>query len=47
MAEAIKFGLSAPVSISRAGGVALVLAGGVMVLAFLSWYLVTNKMVRF
>jgi len=47
MAEAIKFGLSAPVSISRAGGVALVLAGGAMVLAFLTWYLVTNKIVRF
>jgi len=47
MAEAIKFGLAAPVSISRAGGVALVLAGGAMVLAFLTWYLVTKKIVRF
>ena len=47
MAEAIKFGLAAPVKISRIGGGALVLAGGLMVLAFLAWDLVTRKIIRF
>ena len=47
MAEAIKFGLAAPIRISRAGGVGLVLVGGVMVLSFLAWFLLTKRSRRF
>ena len=45
MAEAIKFGLEVPVSLSKAGGVGLVLVGGLMILAFLTWYLVTKRII--
>ena len=45
MAEAIKFGVSAPGALSRAAGVGLVLIGALMVLAFLTWYLVTRRII--
>ena len=45
MAEAIRFGLALPQSVSKAGGVGLVLIGGVMILAFLTWYLVTRRII--
>ena len=45
MAEAIKFGVSAPGAVSRAGGVGLVLTGGIVVLAFLTWYLATRRII--
>ena len=45
MAAAIKFGLEVPVSLSKAGGVGLVLVGGLMILAFLIWYLVTRRII--
>ena len=45
MAEAIKFGVSAPGAVSRAGSVGLVLTGGIMVLAFLTWYLATRRII--
>ena len=45
MAAAIRFGLEVPVTISKAGGVGLVLVGGTMILAFLTWYLVTRRII--
>ena len=45
MAAAIKFGLEVPVSLSKAGGVGLVLVGGLRILAFLTWYLVTKRII--
>ena len=45
MAEAIRFGLDLPQSVSKAGGVGLVLIGGVMILSFLTWYLITRRII--
>ena len=45
MAEAIKFGVEAPGALARAAGVGLVLTGGIMVLAFLTWYLATRRII--
>ena len=45
MAAAIRFGQEVPATISKAGGVGLVLVGGTMILAFLIWYLVTRRII--
>ena len=43
MAEAIKFGLSAPSKLSMLGGASLLVVGGAMLLAALGWALWTRR----